>query len=50
MSEAMDDDVLVEVCMKPFVQHIGRRVGIAGVLSAYSEKDTWALGVVYAPP
>ncbi len=46
MSEAMDDDVLVEVCMKPFVQHIGRRVGIAGVLSAYSGKDTWALGVV----
>ena len=28
MSEAMDDDVFAEVCKKPFVQCIGRRVGI----------------------
>ena len=29
MSEAMDDNVLAEVSMKPFVQCIRRRVGIA---------------------
>ena len=34
MSEAMDDDVIAEVGMKPLVQRIGRRVGIAaGIVS-----------------
>ena len=34
MSEAMDDDVLAEVRMKPLVQRIGCRVGItAGIVS-----------------
>ena len=34
MSEAMDNDVLAEVRMKPLVQRIGRRVGIAlGIVS-----------------
>jgi len=32
MSEAMDDDVLAEVCMKPLVQRIRRRVGVAAAI------------------
>ena len=32
MSEAMDDDVITEVCMKPLVQRIGRRVRIAAAI------------------
>ena len=32
MSEAMDNDVIAEVRMKPFVQRIGCGVGIAATI------------------
>ena len=32
MSEAVDDDVTAEVCMKPIVKRIRRRVGIAAAI------------------